>query len=304
LSGDSPEWKIGCALLLAAVCAAPAGAQGRARPPAARDVVVLAAGDIGDCNFPDDKATAALLDSIPGEVLALGDEAYPHGSAYDFGHCYEPTWGRHRARTHPTPGNHEYTDPAASAYFDYFGAAAGPRGKGWYSFDLGAWHVVALNSEVDASAGSAQERWLRDDLRAHPARCVLAFWHRARFSSGRHGSTAAVAPLWRDLQAAGAELVVQGHDHDYERFDPLDADGRRDRHGPRSFVVGTGGAQRHGFGAPVPGSVVRTRDHAGVLKLTLRARSYAWEFIPVGGPRPADHGEGTCRQAAVRERAG
>ena len=295
MTRSSLEREVGCALLLAAVCAGPADAQRRARALPAADVVVLAAGDIGECALQDDRATAALLDSIPGEVLALGDEAYPHGSAYDFSHCYAPTWGRHRARTHPTPGNHEYTDTTATAYFDYFGAAAGPRGKGWYSFDLGAWHLVALNSEVDAGAGSEQERWLRRDLREHRARCVLAFWHRARFSSGRHGSTAEVAPLWRALQEAGAELVVQGHDHDYERFDPLDADGRRDPHGLRSFVVGTGGAQRHGFGAPVAGSVVRTRDWAGVLKLTLRARSYAWEFVPVGGPRPADHGEGTCR---------
>ncbi|MFL5539336.1 MAG: metallophosphoesterase family protein, partial [Longimicrobiaceae bacterium] len=247
LTRNSLERAIGCALLLAATCAGPADAQRRARRTEG-DVVVLAAGDIGDCTLRDVSATAALLDTLPGEVLAVGDEAYPHGSADDFRRCYDPNWGRHRARTHPTPGNHEYTDSTARAYFDYFGAAAGARGKGWYSFDLGAWHLVALNSEVDASAGSEQERWLRDDLRAHPARCVLAFWHRARFSSGRHGSTAAVAPLWRDLQAAGAELVVQGHDHDYERFAPLDADGRPDRHGLRSFVVGTGGALRHGFG--------------------------------------------------------
>ncbi|HET7232447.1 MAG TPA: metallophosphoesterase [Longimicrobium sp.] len=285
----------GWALLAALACAAPAGAQGRARPPAPRDVVVLAAGDIGDCHRTDDQATAALLDSIPGEVLALGDEAYPDGSAYDFSHCYDPAWGRFRARTHPTPGNHEYVREGGDAYFDYFGAAAGPRGKGWYSFDLGAWHVVALNSEADTRAGSEQERWLRDDLRAHPARCVLAFWHRARFTSGRHGSTAAVAPLWRDLEAVGAELVVQGHDHDYERFDPLDADGRPDRRGIRSFVVGTGGAERHGFGAPLRGSVVRMNRYPGVLKLTLRPRGYAWEYITAGGPRSADRGEGSCR---------
>jgi alkaline phosphatase len=285
---------IGGAAALAASVAAPVCAHGQSTRRAAGEVVVLAAGDIGDCNFTDVRATAALLDSIPGEVLALGDEAYPHGSQYDFTHCYGPNWGRFRARTHPTPGNHEYLTPGASAYFDYFGSAAGPRGKGWYSFDLGTWHLVALNSEVDASAGSEQERWLREDLRRHHARCTLAFWHRARFTSGRHGSTAAMAPVWRDLENAGAALVLQGHDHDYERFDPLDADGHADRHGPRSFVVGTGGGQRHGFGPPLPGSVVRMRDHAGVLKLTLRPRGYRWEFVTAGGG-VADQGEASCR---------
>ncbi|HEX8245968.1 MAG TPA: metallophosphoesterase [Longimicrobium sp.] len=259
------------------------------------DVVVLAAGDIGECRGNDVRATAALIDTLSGEVLALGDEAYPNGNAYDYSHCYDPTWGRFRSRTHPTPGNHEYLTTGASAYFDYFGAAAGERGKGWYSFDLGAWHIIALNSEADTIAGGEQERWLRADLRAHPARCVLAFWHRARFSSGRHGSTAAMAPFWRDLQDAGADLVVQAHDHDYERFDALDADGRPNRRGPRSFVVGTGGGLRHGFGTPLPGSVIRFRDPAGVLKLTLTARSYAWEFVPVGGGRSLDRGEGNCR---------
>lgn len=277
------------------VSAAPAGAQRRARPGAARDVVVLAAGDIATCEKQGDEQTAALLDSLPGEILALGDQAYPNGSASDYTRCYGPSWGRHRARTHPTPGNHDYVRSGADGYFGYFGEAAGPRGRGWYSFDLGAWHVVSLNSQVSASAGSEQERWLRDDLRRHPARCVLAFWHQARFSSGRHGSSPAVAPLWRALQDAGAELVVQAHDHDYERFDPLDSDGRPDPRGLRSFVVGTGGAERHGFGAPLPGSVVRVNRYPGVLKLTLRDRSYAWEFVPVGGPRPTDRGEGRCR---------
>lgn len=279
------------ALLLAA--APLAGAAGQEVHGTGAAVVVLAAGDIGDCTRTDDRATAALLDSLPGEVLALGDEAYPNGSAWDFAHCYVPTWGRYRARTHPTPGNHEYLHDGGRAYFDYFGSAAGVRGKGWYSFEAGAWHVVALNSEADARAGSEQDRWLRHDLHTHHARCVLAFWHRARFSSGRHGNSAEMAPVWRALAQAHADLVLQAHDHDYERFAPLDADGRPDARGIRSFVVGTGGAQRHGFGPPVAGSVVRNRDPAGVLKLTLRPGSYAWEFVPVGGPA-TDRGEGAC----------
>jgi alkaline phosphatase len=279
---------------IAMVCtAARADGQGRT-PPAPHDVVVLAAGDIARCDGQHDEATAALLDRLPGEVLALGDQAYPAATAEDYRRCYGPSWGRHRERTHPTPGNHEYFQRGAIPYFDYFGRTAGPRGKGWYSFDLGAWHVVSLNSEFSTHAGSEQERWLRDDLRRHRNRCVLAFWHRARFSSGEHGNTREVAPLWRALHDAGADVVVQAHDHDYERFDPLNANGRPDPNGLRSFVVGTGGGEFRNFRRPVRGSAVRIDHEPGVLRLTLRAISYAWEFVPVSGS-PKDHGEATCR---------
>jgi hypothetical protein len=272
-------------------------------PPAAPAVVrqqpggavVLAAGDIARCDRGDDEATAALLDSVRGTVLALGDQAYPAGSASDFRRCYGASWGRHRARTHPTPGNHEYAQPGAGPYFDYFGAAAGPRGRGWYSFEVGAWHVVSLNSNVATGAGSVQEQWLREDLRRHPSVCILAFWHHPRYSSGLHGPTPAVAPLWRALQEAHAAVVLQGHDHGYERFGRMDAAGREDAGGIRSFVAGTGGATLRPFGRQTAGSRVRIPAH-GVLKLTLRADSYAWEFIEAGGG-VADRGESACRPA-------
>lgn len=292
-SGFRPKLLLICALIFV-LFAAPADAERRGSPPPQNEVVVLAAGDIARCESRDDEATAALLDRLPGEVLTLGDHAYPNASAEDFRRCYHPSWGRHRARTRPTPGNHEYFQPGATPYFDYFGAAAGPRGRGWYSFDVGAWHVVSLNSEVSARAGSQQERWLRDDLQRHRDRCVLAYWHRPRFSSGQHGGTREVAALWRALQEAGAEVVLQAHDHHYERFGPLDADGRPDPNGVRSFVVGTGGGERRIIRGGATGSMVAINGRPGVLRLTLRARSYAWEFIPVSGA-PMDRGEASCR---------
>jgi hypothetical protein len=262
----------------------------------ARSPVVLAAGDIASCASAGDEATALLLDTLAGTVLALGDNVYRHGSAEEFRDCYGPSWGRHRGRTRATPGNHEYYVRFAAAYFDYFGAAAGPTGLGFYSFDLHGWHVVSLNSNVDASAGSPQERWLRADLKAHPARCTLAFWHHARFSSGaNHGSTPAVAPLFQALYDAGADVLLQAHDHLYERLAPLAPDGRPNaERGIRSFVVGTGGVGFHEFGRVVAGSEVRHNRSPGVLKLSLRADGYAWEFIPAGGGGFRDRGEGKC----------
>jgi 3',5'-cyclic AMP phosphodiesterase CpdA len=279
-------------LLAARPTAAPAQTQAQ-RPPG---VVVVAAGDIAVCHAQGDEQTAALADSIGGQVLALGDNAYPGGSRRDYALCYAPSWGRLRARTHPTPGNHDYLAAGAAPYFGYFGAAAGPPGVGYYSFDLGGWHLVSLNSNVGTEPGSPQERWLRADLAAHPARCTLAFWHHARFSSGPHGSTVRMAGMWRVLQEAGAELVLSGHDHHYERFAPMDADGRVDRrHGVRSFVVGTGGGETYPFLRQlVPGSEARWAGGFGLLKLVLEADRYEWEFVAVGGRR-VDHGHGQCR---------
>ena len=214
---------------------------------AAEDPVIVAAGDIGDCATTGDEATAVLLDGIPGTVAALGDTAYPSGTAANFRDCYAPTWGRHRARTRPAVGNHEYkTTSAATPYFDYFGSAAGPRGKGWYSYDLGAWHVVVLNSNCAFVGGcgpsSAQVTWLKADLAANAGDHVLAYFHHPRYSSGEHGNEGGVQTLWEVLYAAGAELVLNGHDHSYERFAPQDPWGRADAtFGIREFVVGTGG---------------------------------------------------------------
>ena len=206
---------VAISVLAIAVC----GLLGRAESAAAQDVVV-GAGDIADCARTQDQATAALLDGIPGTVIALGDLAYQSGTAAEFANCYGPTWGRHRARTRPSPGNHEYLSSGAAPYYAYFGAAAGPAGRGYYSFNLGNWHIVSLNSNVAAGAGSAQDQWLRADL-ADPANqkpCTLAYWHHALFSSGSgHGNDFRTMGLFQTLYNAGADVVLTGHDHNYER---------------------------------------------------------------------------------------
>jgi hypothetical protein len=264
------------------------------------DPVVLAAGDIAACESSGDEATAEVLESRPSAaVVTLGDNVYDNGTAIEFARCYDPSWGRAKARTRPAPGNHDYGTEGAAAYFRYFGAAAGEPGKGYYSYDLGGWHVVALNSNcsvVSCAEGSAQERWLRSDLVAHPVACTLAYWHHPRFSSGSvHGSNDAVAPLWRALFDAGADVVLSGHEHHYERLAPLGPSGRPDRRrGIRSFVVGTGGRSHYGFGFAIPGSQVRHSGTFGVLELTLRADGYSWEFLPEAGESFTDSGSDRC----------
>ena len=263
-------------------------------------VTLLAAGDIGDCSSKGDEATAALLDARPqGVVATLGDNAYPRGTAREFADCYGPTWGRHRARTRPAPGNHDYETSHASGYFGYFGAAAGEPGRGYYSYDLGSWHVIVLNSNCGGTScrpGGVQERWLRADLAASGAACTLAYWHHPRFSSGSgHGSDDAVAPLFAALYEAGADVVLAGHEHHYERFAPLDPSGRVDTaRGIRSFVVGTGGRSHYGFGDPITGSEVRDGNTYGVLELTLEPGAYGWQFLPEAGRTFTDSGRGTC----------
>ncbi|HVE46100.1 MAG TPA: metallophosphoesterase [Acidimicrobiales bacterium] len=265
-------------------------------PPAA---TVLAAGDIAGCETQGDERTAALLDAHEGTILTLGDNVYERGTAREFADCYAPTWGRHLGRTRPAPGNHDYGNGRATAYFDYFGPSAGERGKGWYSFDVGGWHLVALNSNCaivgGCGRGSEQERWLRADLAAHPRRCTLAYWHHARFSSGLHGDNDVTDGLWRALQDAGADVVLTGHDHDYERFTTLDPAGRPAAQGIRVFVVGTGGRSLYPFRAPVPGSEVRHAAGYGILRLVLGEKGYDWRFLPVEGSSFSDTGEGTCR---------
>jgi Calcineurin-like phosphoesterase len=210
------------------------------------------------------RATARLvLDLDPAVVLTLGDNQYENGTLAKFRRSYEQSWGRLRSRTRPAPGNHDYRTAGAAGYFDYFGAAAGPRSTGFYSFDVGAWHLIALNSECahigGCGKGSLQERWLRADLAAHPAGCTLAYWHKPRFSSGWHGSDATYTDFWRALYEAGADVVLVGHDHDYERFAPQTPDARPDpARGIRQFVVGTGGKTHDGFRTVEPNSQVRT----------------------------------------------
>jgi hypothetical protein len=187
--------------------------------------VLVGAGDIAVYGSPGDEATAALLDGIAGTVVTLGDNVYADGTPSEFANCYDPSWGRHKGRTKPAVGNHEYHTPGAAGYFGYFGPAAGDPSKGYYSYNLGAWHIVVLNSNCTyvggCHAGSPQERWLRADLAAHPTTCTLAYWHHSRFSSGYQGSTAAVQSLWQALYAFGADIVLAGHDHSYERFAPI-----------------------------------------------------------------------------------
>ncbi len=262
--------------------------------------VLVGAGDIADCkDLSGAEATAKLLEQTPGTVFAVGDLAYPDGTAENF-QCYDRTWGRVKARTRPAPGNHEFHSSGATYYFRYFGAAAGDPGRGYYSYDLGTWHIISLNSECQAvggcAPGSPEERWLRGDLAAHPAACTLAYFHKPLFSSGSaHGDDPEMRPLWQALYQARADVVVSGHDHDYERFAPQTPDGVADpKTGIREFVVGTGGKNHRPFRAPHANSEVRDATSFGVLALTLRPGAYDWKFIPEPGKTFTDAGSGSC----------
>lgn len=273
----------------------------------ASPAVLAGAGDIADCeDLSGAEATAKLLEKTSGTVMAVGDLAYPSGTKEQFANCYDKTWGRVKSRTRPAPGNHEFHSSGATPYFDYFGAAAGDPRDGYYSYNLGAWHIVVLNSECKevggCGAGSRQEKWLRADLVAHPAACTLAYFHKPLFSSGaKHGNDPEMKPLWDALYDARAEIVVNGHDHDYERFAPQSPDGAAaPERGIREFVVGTGGKSLRPFGPPKPNSEARNADTYGVLELTLRANDYAWRFIPEAGKSFTDSGTGTCHPRKAR----
>ncbi len=270
-------------------------------PDPATDPVFVGAGDIAACGSDGAETTARLLDRIEGTVFTLGDNAYEFGTAAEFRDCYDPTWGRHKARTRPSPGNHDYVTPGAAAYYDYFGESAGPERRGYYSFDLGAWHIVSLNSEIDAGPKSAQAQWLATDLAAHPAACTLAYWHKPIFSSGSvHGNDPHMRPIWDILAHAGADVVLNGHDHIYERFAPQTADGVADPQGMREFIAGVGGAELYGLGAIQPNSEVRGTGVFGVLKLTLHTAGYDWEFVPAVAGAFSDAGSAGCVGAAPR----
>jgi len=270
------------------------------------DPVFVGAGDIADCSRTQDESTAQLLDSIPGTVFTLGDDAYPDGTLAQFNDCFGPTWGRHKNRTRPVPGNHEYHTTGAAGYYTYFGAAASPLDtnctsdcKGYYSYNLGAWHIIALNSEIDHTTGSVQEKWLRADLAANQSMCTLAYWHKPRFSSGNHGNNSGVQPFWQALYDYRADVVLSGHDHTYERFAPQNPTGQADpTRGIREFVVGTGGRSLYPFPNIQPNSEVRNNTTWGVLKLTLHATSYNWEFVPIAGQTFTDAGSGNCVSTA------
>jgi acid phosphatase type 7 len=287
--------------------------------PAGLDPVVAAAGDIacdplspsfgaglgmgGSCR--QRRTSDLLLGMDLAAILAPGDLQYEDGKLWKFQQAFDPSWGRLKPLIRPVPGNHEYQDPGAAGYFDYFNGPgegtgpAGERGRGYYSFDVGSWHVVGLNSECSqvggCGRGSAQERWLRDDLAAHPAACTLAFWHHPRFSSGRHDAGGSMYPIWQALYEANADLIVNGHEHFYERFAPQTPDGVLDYvRGLRQITVGTGGKSHFGYVTAGPNSELRENRYHGVLKLTLREGSYDWELVTTPRGRVADSGTSDC----------
>lgn len=291
-------------------------------PSGPDDPVVVAVGDIAcdpfDSDWDQGSATACgqvatsdlALSLDPDAVLALGDLQYECGGYEAFLASYDPSWGRLKAITHPVPGNHEYnaafetdgtdcsTATDGAGYYEYFGAAAGDPSEGWYSYDLGAWHVIAINSNCGKLGGcggnAPQGEWLAADLAADDAACTLAYWHYPRYSSGQHGNSDSMASLWEMMVGGGVDVVLTGHDHDYERFVPLDASQQPDPEGIRSFVVGTGGKSLREFTSEQVGSEVRIADTFGVLRLTLGETSFGWEFLPVPGGAPLDAGAGAC----------
>ncbi len=256
----------------------------------ADSVTLVGAGDISSCDSNGDELTAQLLENIPGTIIAVGDNAYESGTSSQFTNCFDPTWGRFKDRIKPVPGNHEYETSGASGYFQYFNTI-----PSYYAYNLGNWRIYALNSEIEVSASSEEVKWLQADLAANPSQCVLAYWHQPRWSSGNHhGSNPTYQALWQILYAAGAELVINGHEHNYERFAPMNATGQADPLGLREFVVGTGGRNHYSFGTILPNSQVHDDTSFGVLKLTLHPGSYDWQFVPATGNTFTDNGSGTC----------
>jgi len=280
----------------------------RLKPAAPNGEVFVGAGDIAACTNDRDEQTAQLLDGIAGTVFTLGDNAYPNGTAIDYANCYDPTWGRHKARTYAALGNHEYDSGNADASFDYFGDRAGPRGLGYYSFDLGAWHIIVLNDNgafVPFKAGSVQDQWLLADLASNTKQCILAIWHQPRFYSSKNptGSTEDPARkiFWDRLYAAGVDVVLSGHRHQYERFAPMDPAGNVDlENGIRAFIVGTGGESGDTPVLIAPNSEVRSPAF-GVMKFTLRDGRYNWSFVPAPGTSFTDSGSALCHGSAGNE---
>lgn len=258
-----------------------------------------AVGDAATCRSHRDDAVASFLATRRGTIALLGDLAYEKGKPSEFRDCFDPLYGVLRERIRPAVGNHEYGMKGARGYFDYFAGQAGEPGEGWYSYDLNGWHIVVLNSNCEKIRGcdrdSPQYQWLARDLALHPATCTLAYWHHPRWSSGRHGSTPAMQPIWELLYAHGVELVLSGHDHHYERFLPLDAEENPDpERGIVQFVVGTGGRSLRSPRTQLPTSAVATAQADGVLELTLYSDHYTWRFHPIHGQLFEDTGSRPC----------
>ena len=269
------------------------------------DVTLVGAGNVAngyDLSLTGAMATAALLDATPGTVFCLGDYAYDNSRDQEFDRAYDPTWGRAKNRTIPVVGNHEYYTYDARTYFNYFGAAAGDPAKGYYSLDLGAWHIIVINSECSrlpggCAVGSPEEVWLKNDLASHTQPCTLAMWHDPMFSSSSIISLATdMQPIWQDLYDANADIILNAHAHNYERFAPQDPNGNLDAaRGIPEFVVGTGGISHFAFNAvPAANSLVRNNTAFGVLKLTLHATSFDWRFMPIAGQTFTDSGSQAC----------
>ncbi|RPI94457.1 MAG: DNRLRE domain-containing protein [Chloroflexi bacterium] len=295
---SSRESSNGPQLILIPASSAPAptstpapAATSTASPFSAGDNVLVGAGDIATCDRDQDELTAQLLDNIPGTVFAVGDNAYKNGTYTEYTDCYDPTWGRHKSRTRPSPGNHEYNTSGAAGYFQYFDNI-----PSYYAYDIDSWRLYVLNSEIDVSATSEQVVWLLADLAANPRQCVLAYWHRPRWSSGsKHGDNPEMQTIWQIFYEAGAEVVLNGHEHNYERFAEMDGSGAEASAGLREFVVGTGGAGLYPIGTPLAASEVRDDTTFGVLKLTLHETGYDWEFVPTADSAFTDSGSGNCR---------
>ena len=294
--------------LVASSCDKPIGPvdPGPLPDPGSGSAVLVGAGDIAFCGSPGTYNTAVQLDGIPGTVFTAGDNAYPHGTAADFAQCYDPTWGRHLDRTYPVLGNHDYdASKDAKDYFDYFAAAVntGQRGLGYYFYDVGSWRVFALNSELfaagaaaNAAAANTQLTWFKQRLAEANKPCTIAIWHRPLFTSSTSGNGQAtdMRDVYKAAYDANVDIVINGHDHNYERFAPQDADARADAaRGIRQFVVGTGGVVLYNGFAAKPNSEVRQASW-GVLKLTLSSGNYTWEYIPVTGQGSRDTGNGAC----------
>ncbi|MEK7216341.1 MAG: metallophosphoesterase, partial [Chloroflexota bacterium] len=275
-------------------------------------VVIAAVGDIacspsstsynsglGTSTECHQKATSDILGSLPlSAVITLGDNQYESGALADYQVSYQNSWGAYIGITKPAPGNHEYGTSGAAGYFDYFGAAAGTRGLGYYSYNLGNWHLISLNSNCalgGCEVGSTQYNWLVADLAVNTAPCTLAYWHHPRFSSGSHGNNLFMGDMWTKLYDANADLILSGHDHQYERFGPQDPNTNADLvRGIRQFVAGTGGKSLYNFNLIKPNSQVRDKSAYGVLKLTLHSNSYDWQFVPEAGKTFTDSGSQAC----------
>jgi hypothetical protein len=268
-------------------------------------ISVYVAGDIADCTilipaYSFAAKTAALIaprlaNDPQAVVLTLGDNTSPDGAPSEFANCYEPTWGQFKARTFPSPGNHDYRTPQASGYYDYFGDMAGPLRRGYYSFRLGNWHVISLNSNLPPEEHKTQLEWLKTDLAHNQTRCTLVYWHHPLYSSGQHGNIATMSDVWAVLYAANADLVLAAHDHGYERFAPQDGIGRRDDiFGIRQFIVGTGGALLKPLRPRIINSEASNSLTYGVLKLVLQDTGYDWEFLPIEAGGFTDRGTAFC----------